>query len=121
VALVQFLSVVEYFKGPNHGQKTAESFYIMATWHSYLSAAAGVTDSPVGLAAYMTEKYYSWTDPSLISQAMASPPISQQDILTQVGENNSATCNSWDGRIGWNISFKSRCHPIGQVAFHLIL
>ncbi len=41
--------------------------------------AYGLTDSPVGLAAWITEKFHVWTDPDA-----AGPPFSMDDLLTNI-------------------------------------
>jgi pimeloyl-ACP methyl ester carboxylesterase len=41
--------------------------------------AYGLTDSPVGLAAWIAEKFHGWTDP-----AAAEPPFTLEQIITNV-------------------------------------
>jgi microsomal epoxide hydrolase len=55
--------------------------------------AYGLTDSPVGLAAWIVEKFHVWTDPK-----RAEPPFSMDDLLTNITiywVTNSANTASW--------------------------
>ncbi|RUS22181.1 hypothetical protein BC937DRAFT_90097 [Endogone sp. FLAS-F59071] len=43
--------------------------------------AYGLSDSPVGLLAWLLEKYHTWTEHSADSEALTAPNVTRDDIL----------------------------------------
>jgi len=53
-----------------------------------LTTGTGISDSPLGLAVYIMEKFYTWTDDSTVTKPMkpatSDLPFTTEDVLYNV-------------------------------------